>query len=176
MVMTTAKLYLFTVYVCATLLGCTLFCCVLSPGHYLYTYGGWDGQVAYNTLHQLDTTTMTWEELVPNNPSDAPMKMSGCGIVAYGDHKLVLFGGYGVPPEKALPGSVFYQRNTGSEEKGWTNELKVFNIEEGITVRICVHVIVCICMCEHVHECVTVCIDVYVCYQYILYVAVPNRN
>lgn len=138
----------------------------VSPGHYLYTYGGWDGQVAYNTLHQLDTTTMTWGELVPNNPSDAPMKMSGCGMVAYGDHKLVLFGGYGVPPEKALPGSVFFQNSTGSEEKGWTNELKVFNIEEGITVH----------MCEHVHECVTVCIDVYVCYQYILYVAVPNRN
>ena len=111
------------------------FLSMLSPGHYLYTYGGWDGQVAYNTLHQLDTTTMTWRKLEPNNPSDAPMKMSGCGMVAYGDHKLVLFGGYGVPPEKAPPGSVFYQRNTGTEEKGWTNELKVFNIEEGTEER-----------------------------------------
>ena len=123
---------------------------MLSPGHYLYTYGGWDGQVAYNTLHQLDTTTMTWRKLEPNNPSDAPMKMSGCGMVAYGDHNLVLFGGYGVPPEKAPPGSVFYQRNTGTEEKGWTNELKVFDIEEGTAVCICehAHVSMCVCVCD----------------------------
>ena len=105
--------------------------------------------MAYNTLHQLDTTTMMWQELVPNNPSDTPMKMSGCGMVAYGDHKLVLFGGYGVPPEKALPGSVFYQRNTGSEEKGWTNELKVFNIEEGIAA--CAYM--CSCHCVYVSAC-----------------------
>jgi len=116
-----------------------------SPAHFLYIYGGWDGQVACNTLHQLDTTTMTWKEMVPNNPSEAPMKMSGCGMVSFGDHKLVLFGGYGVPSENAKPGSVFYQRNMGGEEKGWTNELRVFNIEEGICISwVCIVDVRCV--------------------------------
>ena len=62
------------------------------------------------------------------------MKMSGCGMVAYGDHQLVLFGGFGIPSSEttqAQLGSVFFRRNSISGEKGWTNELKVYNIEEG---------------------------------------------
>lgn len=131
-----------------------------SLAHFLYVYGGWDGQVACNTLHQLDTTTMTWKEMVPNNPSEAPMKMSGCGMVSFGDHKLVLFGGYGVPSENAKPGSVFYQRNMGGEEKGWTNELRVFNIEEGIAFHGCT---LQMCVALHVLQMCVVCTEMVLC-------------
>ena len=83
----------------------------------------------------LDLVTLNWKELTTSNPADAPMKMSGCGIVAYGNNQLVLFGGFGIPSSESTqtqqPGSVFFRRNSISGEKGWTNELKVFNIEEG---------------------------------------------
>ena len=63
----------------------------------MYVYGGWDGHASHSTLHCLDTKSLKWEELRSSDSSEAPMKMSGCGMVAYGNHKLVLFGGYGVP-------------------------------------------------------------------------------
>lgn len=94
-------------------------------------YGGWDGQCAYDTLHELNLTTMTWKELIASNPSENPMKMSGCAMVPYGDHKLVLFGGYGAPSESQQPGSTFFRRHGISDKKGWTNELRVFDLEEG---------------------------------------------
>ena len=100
-------------------------------GSSLYTYGGWDGQSAYNTLSYLDLVTMTWAELKATNPSEAAMRMSGCGMVAYGTNMLVLFGGYGVPSENQQPGSTFFRRSGVNDEKGWTNELRVFNIEDG---------------------------------------------
>lgn len=65
----------------------------------LYVYGGWDGQKAHNTLHQLNLKTLVWSEVKVENPNKAPCEMSGCGLVAHGT-KLVLFGGYGVMNEK----------------------------------------------------------------------------
>ena len=66
-------------------------------------YGGWDGHLAYNSLHKLDVSTMTWTELKLAKESEIPMKMSGCGLVSYGKNKLVLFGGCGVPTEESQP-------------------------------------------------------------------------
>ncbi len=63
------------------------------------------------------------------------MKMSGCGMVALGDHKLVLFGGFVVPNEDGeQPGCTYARRSDGTEEKvekGWINELRVFDLQEG---------------------------------------------
>ena len=59
------------------------------------------------------------------------MKMSGCGMVAYGDDKLVLFGGYGTPTDGMQPGSMFFRQRGGQDDKGWTNQLKVFNTNDG---------------------------------------------
>lgn len=66
-------------------------------GHDLYVYGGWDGKDAYNTLHRLNVNTLTWTEMERGDINELPMKMSGCGLVAFGKDKLVLFGGYGQP-------------------------------------------------------------------------------
>ena len=79
--------------------------------HCLYVYGGWDGHLAYNSLHKLDVLTLTWTELKPTENSEIPMKMSGCGLVSYGKNKLVLFGGCGVPTEDSQPSSTTVSRS-----------------------------------------------------------------
>ena len=66
-------------------------------------YGGWDGHSAHNTLHRLNVDTLTWEEMKSSNDDNLPMKMSGCGLVAKGADKLVLFGGYGLPSASTTP-------------------------------------------------------------------------
>ena len=77
--------------------------CTIHAGSILYVYGGWDGQKAHNTLHQLNLQTYAWSEVKVENLEDAPSEMSGCGLVAYGKRKLVLFGGYGMINEKKKP-------------------------------------------------------------------------
>ena len=76
-------------------------------------YGGWDGHLAYNSLHKLDVLTMTWAVLKPDKGSEIPMAMSGCGLVSYGKNKLVLFGGCGVPTEDSQP-----QQQSGATKSG----------------------------------------------------------
>ena len=73
---------------------------LLQTGTTLYVYGGWDGQKAHNSLHQLDLATFEWSRIKMENPEEAPTEMSGCGLVACGNKKLVLFGGYGLIKEK----------------------------------------------------------------------------
>ena len=95
-----------------------------SSGQYIYTYGGgYDGESLQGTLNHLDTKTYTWKQLSPHT-NGGPMKKSRCGMVFY-QNKLVLFGGYiGVPPTgHTQPGA--------SYKDGRTNELHVFDMEEG---------------------------------------------
>ena len=75
-----------------------LYVCV--AGSILYVYGGWDGQKAHNSLFQLNLATFEWAEVKVENPDKTPTEMSGCGLVACGNRKLVLFGGYGVVKER----------------------------------------------------------------------------
>lgn len=63
-------------------------------------YGGWDGVKAHNALYRLNLQTFAWTEVKVENPDEAPPEMSGCGIVAYGSKRLVLFGGYGIMKKK----------------------------------------------------------------------------
>ena len=69
----------------------------LYTGRDLYIYGGWDGHAAHNSLHKLHIDTLTWKEMAAGDVDELPMKMSGCGLVAFGNEQLVLFGGYGIP-------------------------------------------------------------------------------
>ena len=59
----------------------------------LYSFGGDDGSSRHNSLHELNLSTMEWKEVKPQNPSDGPQKKGWCGMVAYEDHSLVMFGG-----------------------------------------------------------------------------------
>lgn len=108
-------------------------------GGYLYIYGGFDGHHTYNTLHQLDLTYTQWKALAKPqaNPSNVPMKMTGCGMVGFGDHTLVLFGGFGTPSCEVHLGYTFHRQtdqagNSGTPiAKGWTNEIWCYDIVKG---------------------------------------------
>ena len=63
-----------------------------------------------SVIHQLDTKTMEWKEVVPRNPSKAPRRR-GCGMVSLDDDKLVVFAGH-------------------TEYGTSTNELNVFDLKE----------------------------------------------
>ena len=106
-----------------------------SIAHHLYLYGGHDGSADRDSLYQLDTKSLEWQQL----SSAGPMKKYGCGMVAYGN-KLVLFGGYGIPSGPTQPGAEFVKDTKFTDGAGWTNELHSFDLEKGVFV--------------HVHACV----------------------
>ena len=63
-----------------------------ADGEIAYTFGGTTDTYC-NTLYQINVSTLECIELVPVNPSHAPKKTSGSGIVHFKD-KLVVYGGY----------------------------------------------------------------------------------
>lgn len=97
-----------------------------------YAFGGTDGINRHNSLHQLKASSMEWSELKVCNPQDGPMKKSGCVMVSYNDDTIVLFGGFGIPSSAIQSGSSFIKDTRSSDGRGWTNELHLFNIKEGI--------------------------------------------
>ena len=98
----------------------------------LYWFGGWDGSSCYNSLHRLDTTTLEWREIQPLNQADGPMRKAGCGMVSFLQDKLAVFGGYGIPTGPTHPGAMFTKDTCFIDGRGWSNELHVFTITEGI--------------------------------------------
>ena len=96
-----------------------------------YLYGGYDGLDYQGCLYQLDTKSRKWKLL----SSDGPMRKRGCGMIAYGK-KLVLFGGHGIPSGPTQPGAQFIGGRDGS---GCTNELHIFDLEEGVCVCYRIH-------------------------------------
>ena len=64
-------------------------------GSYLYFFGGYDGRKYYNNLHQLNLQSLQWTEIVPlADSSEGPKQKSACGLVAFLDDMLVVFGGF----------------------------------------------------------------------------------
>ena len=100
-------------------------------GESMYSYGGYDGQFRYNTLHQLDATRRQWREVQVHNPSEGPMKKTGCAMISYNGDKLVLIGGCGIPTGPLQPGSTFIRNSCHTGGRGWTNELHLFHLREG---------------------------------------------
>ena len=99
----------------------------------LYWFGGNDGSSFYNSLHRLDTTTLEWREIHPLNQADGPMRKSGCEIVSFLQDRLAVFGGYGIPTGPTQPGAMFTKNTDYTDGRGWSNELHVFNITEGMS-------------------------------------------
>ena len=65
----------------------------------LYCYslllGGYDGRKYYNNLHQLNLQSLQWTEILPEtDSSEGPKQKSACGLVAFLDDMLVVFGGF----------------------------------------------------------------------------------
>ena len=67
---------------------------VTSDGHNTYSFGGTvEGTVFFNTLYQYDISRQQYREVIPTNPSHAPRKQSGGGMVYY-NLNLVVYGGF----------------------------------------------------------------------------------
>ena len=126
----------------------------------LYWFGGWDGSSFYNSLHRLDTTTLKWREIQPLNQVDGPMRKHGSGLVPFLQDKLAIFGGYGIPTHPTQPGAKFTKDTRYTDGRGWSNELHVFTITEGMWGQYYLHMMrdrqyfaVCsICYKEYLNE------------------------
>ena len=117
----------------------------------LYWFGGYDGTSHYNSLHRLDTTTFEWREIQPLNQADGPMRKIGSRMVPFLQDKLAVFGGCGIPTGPTQPGAIFTKDTRYTDGWGWSNELHVFNITEGIVGTVLPHrqqVSVCSIDCE----------------------------
>ena len=107
----------------------------------MYWFGGWESKSDCNSLHRLDTTTLEWRKLQPQNQADGPMKKLWCGMVSFFQDQLAVFGGYGIPILPIQPGATFIKGQSGI---GWSNELHVFNITSSMLIFchcgvVCVH-------------------------------------
>ena len=100
-------------------------------GKRIITYGGYSGDDCcfHNSLHELDTTSLTWTELAPNELEGAPMKKGYCGLVAYssgGDEQLCVFGGYGTLNSATRQPTAQYTESSEHTGQGYTNETHCF--------------------------------------------------
>ena len=97
----------------------------------LFTYGGLDVENAYHgDLRELNAKSLEWSEVSPASVDGGPMKKYGAGMVLFGDGKLALFGGYGVPTGPVQPGSSFVRNDSSNDGSGWTNEFHVFDLHK----------------------------------------------
>ena len=113
---------------------------ILPPGLYdgasasisnLYSFGGFDGASSYNSFHTLNPTTLQWNELQVLNQAEGPMRKRGCKMVVYSQDQLALFGGYGFPTGPNRAGVLFTKDTSFTDGRGWSNELHLFNTNEG---------------------------------------------
>ena len=98
-------------------------------GNHLYCLGV-DKHPYLNHLHKLNLETFHWSEVHPrNDPSEWPTQKTGCGVVVVDEKTLGCFGGYGNPPTKE---SSFIKKRKSAHGHGWTNELHLFDVQQGI--------------------------------------------
>ena len=101
----------------------------------LYHFGGYDGHSESNALHCLNSATLEWTQVHSHTAHDQPMRKIGCGMTAY--HKedttyLTIFAGHGIPHGASQPGARFIQNTRLTDGSGWTNELHLFNLTNGM--------------------------------------------
>ena len=97
----------------------------------MYMYGGYniEKDIFEGVLSCLNLNTLTWSQL---SPAGGPMRKIGCGIVHFHHDKLAVIGGHGLPTGPTQPGSTFIKNTMFTDGKGWTNEIHVFDISQGI--------------------------------------------
>ncbi len=106
-------------------------------GKCIYIYSGVNNDhsdSSSGSLVKYDIEQNSWSLVAPHS-EEAPMKKSGCGMVAY-DNSLIVFGGIGVPNGPIQPGSEWFKIKTEKNEdpsssKGITNEIHRFDLREG---------------------------------------------
>ena len=101
-------------------------------GSKLYVYGGYryHDHTYSNSLYMLTLGTMVWEEIHCSDPQAAPGRKVNAGMVIWNNDKLVLFGGYGCPPDRKDPSAKYIKNSRASNDCGWTNDLYICEITE----------------------------------------------
>ena len=100
----------------------------------MYHFGGYSGHSESNALHCLNSVTLEWTQVHSQTTHDQPMPKFGCGMTAYRKEdttNLAVFAGYGIPYGPTQPEARFV-RNTKYSDGGWTNELHLFNLTNGM--------------------------------------------
>ena len=109
-----------------------------SHGELVYMYGG-QNTIVENALSCLNCSvnlkTPTWSQLSPAETIGSPMRKSLCGMVHFHDDKLAVIGGYGYPNGPIQPGSVFIRNPNATSVSGWTNEIHIFDIDQGSDIQ-----------------------------------------
>ena len=98
----------------------------------LFYFGGYcnHGNCYHNSLHQLQVMSMHWEQLLPSNPAESPMRKWQCGMAhvttSEGETCLVVVGGYGLPPCNCR--NAHYVEGLFDASKGTSNEVHIFSL------------------------------------------------
>ena len=101
-----------------------------SIGEHVYMYGGARSRYK-GVLSCLNVKSLTWSQLSPEGEG-GPMRKAGCGMVHFHHDKLAVIGGYGFPTGPTQPGSSFIRNTKFTDVRGWTNELHVFDLSQGM--------------------------------------------
>ena len=101
--------------------------CSVIVGRYFYTFGGVDEFTDYNDMSKLDLDTLQWSNV--QTTGSHPIKKFGYGLVRMDERTLCCIGGYGIDPTQ--PGSTFTRDNRFSDGSGWTNEIHLFDVQDG---------------------------------------------
>ena len=103
-----------------------------SVGDQVYMYGG-GGKRYEGVLSLLSLKTLTWSQLCQEA---GPMRKSSCGMVSFHGDQLAVIGGYGIPTGPTQHGASFIRHTNATDGVGWTNEVHIYNINQGIIILI----------------------------------------
>ena len=125
----------------------------VSLSNQLYSFGGRDGVSYYDTLHTLDLVSLDWADVQVLNQTDGPMRKAGCGMVPYSQDRLALFGGYSIPTSPTQPGETFTKSTRYTEGREWSNELHIFNVNEGyVSIAFICSLLVCVLLLDGAYK------------------------
>ncbi len=101
--------------------------CSVIVGRQWYLFGGWGGSTFYNDMSKLDLDTLHWSKV--QTTGSQPIRKGGCGLVRVDERTLCVIGGYGIGPTQ--PGSTFTRDTRFFDGSGWTNEIHLFDVQDG---------------------------------------------
>ncbi len=104
--------------------------CSILVGRYLYVFGGANGSTYYNDMSKLDLDTLQWSKV--QTTGSQPIRKAGCGLVRVNERTLCCIGGRGFGFGPTQSGSTFIRNTIYSDGRGWTNEIHLFDLQDGI--------------------------------------------
>ena len=104
----------------------------------IYYFGGYCGHdnCFHNSLIELDTSTLTWTQILPTDHGRPVMKRAYCGMMLTeygGAHRLLIIGGLGSLPSIKLPQTQYIELPSGEAR---TNEQNLYNMSTSKYINI----------------------------------------